>query len=84
MDDESESISLEIDRIISEWQRMAANYGEEHFEYGSKYQFVHPSENEGRLMKAYNTDQYDEALNTMTSMRNVDSAVAGNVLIWED
>lgn len=84
MDDESESISLEIDRIISEWQRMATNYGEDHFEYGGKYQFVHPSENEGRLMKAYNTDQYDEALNTMTSMRNVDSAVAGNVLIWED
>ena len=39
---------------------------------------------EGRLMKPFNTSRNDPAFDTMTSMRNVDSTVAGNVLIWEE
>jgi hypothetical protein len=46
---------------------------------------VAPPENGmGRLMKVFGTAPTDSAKETMTSMRNVDSTVAGNVLIWED
>ena len=44
-----------------------------------------PQDGEGRLIKSFNTDVNDnESFETMTSMRNVDSMVAGNVLIWEE
>jgi hypothetical protein len=85
MEDDSVSISSEIDRILSDWQRMAESYDEEHFEYGEKFLIKHPEEDQGRLMKVFSSNRYDKtALDTMTSMRNVDSAVAGNVLVWED
>jgi hypothetical protein len=35
-------------------------------------------------MKVYNSGYYDAAFDTMTSMRNVDSLVKGNILIWEE
>ena len=43
-----------------------------------------PDDGEGRLLKPFNTSRKDPAIDTMTSMRNVDSTVAGNVLIWEE
>lgn len=84
MDDDSENISTEIDVILSDWQRMAENYDEEHFQYGEKYLIKSPDEDQGRLMKVFNSHQKDSAIDTMTSMRNVDATVAGNVLIWEE
>ena len=64
---------------------MIEQYGEEQFEYGSKYWFQSPEDGCGRLMKVFNTSKNDfNSLDTMTSMRNVDTTVAGNVLIWED
>ena len=43
-----------------------------------------PDEGEGRLMKVYNTAPKDtEPFDTMTSMRNVDSSVASNIIVWE-
>jgi len=35
-------------------------------------------------MNPFTTSRNDPAFDTMTSMRNVDSTVAGNVLIWEE
>ena len=84
MKNNSAEISLEIDTVLEDWERRAENYGEDHFVYGEKYMTKHPEEGEGRLLKAYNTDFNDTAsLDTMTSMRNVDSVVRGNILIWE-
>ena len=85
MKNNSAEISSEIDTVLEDWERRAENYGEDHFVYGEKYMTKHPEEGEGRLLKAYNTDFYDTAsLDTMTSMRNVDSVVRGNILIWEE
>lgn len=39
---------------------------------------------EKRLLKQFNSDTYDDAIETMTSMRNVDIQVNGQVVIWED
>lgn len=82
--DDSAAIASEIDKITEEWERIAENYDEEHFVYGEKYMSKRPDEGEGRLLKVFNTDRSDTAFDTMTSMRNVDASVAGNVLIWEE
>ncbi len=81
--DDSEAISKEIDKIAEEWERIAENFDEDHFIYGEKYMVRRPEEGEGRLLKVFNTDRSDTAFDTMTSMRNVDASVAGNVLVWE-
>lgn len=84
MDNDDERIANEIDAVFSEWQTRAESYDEDHFFYGEKYMSKSPDEGDGRLIKAFNTSPQDQAFDTMTSMRNVDSAVAGNVLIWEE
>ena len=84
MTDDSFVVAEEISRIVSDWQRMAESFGENHFVYGEKYLTNHPEEGEGRLLRVFNSGRTDSAFDTMTSMRNVDSAVAGNVLIWEE
>lgn len=84
MQDDSAEISDEIDKITEEWERIAENFDEKHFVYGEKYMVRHPDEGEGRLLKVFNTDRSDTAFDTMTSMRNVDASVAGNVLVWEE
>lgn len=83
MEDNSSVIREEIDAYLEKWEQMAMNYGEDHFVYGEKYMVQRPDADDGRLLKAYNTDPQDEAFDTMTSMRNVDATVLGNVLIWE-
>ena len=84
MDDDSKRISMEIEECFEKWERMANEYGEEHFSYGERYMVAPPEREDGRLLKVYNTSTYDEAFNTMTSMRNVDISVRSSVLIWED
>lgn len=83
MDIDSEQIASEIDSYLEQWEHLAEDYDEEHFSYGEKYMVRNPENSYGRLLKSYNTAPYDKAFDTMTSMRNVDSTVAGNVLIWE-
>lgn len=83
MDIDSEQIASEIDSYLEQWEHLAEDYDEEHFSYGEKYMVRNPEDSYGRLLKSYNTAPYDKAFDTMTSMRNVDSTVAGNVLIWE-
>lgn len=84
MKDDSPEIALEIDSVFEKWEQLAENYDEEHFYYGEKFLLKGPDDGEGRLMKLFNTSRNDPAFDTMTSMRNVDSTVAGNVLIWEE
>lgn len=81
--DEKE-INEEIDRFIEKWETMVRVYGEDKFCYGNKYMVKVPDEDEGRLMKVYNTNRNDPGIDTMTSMRNVDVAVRANVVIWEE
>lgn len=84
MVDDSSEIALEIDFVFEKWEQLAENFDEEHFYYGEKFLIKEPDNGEGRLMKPFNTSRNDPAFDTMTSMRNVDSTVAGNVLIWEE
>lgn len=82
--DDDREIAEEIDNIIEKWELLAQSFDKGCFSYGEKYLVKKPEAGFGRLMKAFNTDPADKkAFETMTSMRNVDSTAAGNVLIWE-
>lgn len=84
MDDDAEAISMEIETVFETWEQLAENYDEDHFYYGERFMFSSPEKTEGRLLKMFNTNKHDPAYDTMTSMRNVDSTVSSNILIWED
>lgn len=84
MEDESEAIRREIEDFFEIWEARAAEYGDDKFAYGNKYMVKHPESGEGRLMKVFNTSPKDnKPVDTMTSMRNVDSSIAANIIVWE-
>ena len=76
-------IADEIDAFFEEWEESISSYPPENFSYGEKYMIRHPDADHGRLLKAYGTDDRN-GVDAMTSMRNVDSTVSGNILVWED
>lgn len=84
MDSEEDDIRQEIDYIFGKWESLKEGYDEEHFSYGERYMVTPPDEGEARLLKAYNTSKFDQAFDTMMSMRNVDVSVGSSVLIWEE
>lgn len=83
-DTEEEDIRNEIDSIVEMWENLSDGYDEDHFFYGEKFMVAPPEDDEARLMKVYNTNRFDHAMDTMTSMRNVDISVGSSVIIWED
>jgi len=76
-------IADEIDAFFRDWEESASVYDAEHFSYGEKYMVKHPDAEHGRLLKAFGTDDHN-GFDAMTSMRNVDTTVSGNVIVWED
>ena len=83
MMDDSDETAAEVEAFFDKWEKMAERYEENYFYYGEKFMAKPLADDEGRLMRIFNTGK-DDAFETMTSMRNVDSMVQGNVLIWED
>ena len=84
MKDDSKEIREEIISVFDIWEARAEEYKDKSFAYGNKYMVKSPGEDEGRLMKVFNTSPKDrESLDTMTSMRNVDSSVAASIIVWE-
>ena len=51
--------------------------------FGRRFMVNPPAAGEKRLLKQYNSSGQDAALETLTSMRNVDTQVNGSVVIWE-
>lgn len=76
-------IADEIDAFFRDWEECASVYDAEHFSYGEKYMVRHPDAEHGRLLKVFGTDDRN-GFDAMTSMRNVDTTVAGNIVVWED
>lgn len=52
--------------------------------FGKRFMMHPPSGGERRLLRQYNSNGKDNAIDTLTSMRNVDTPVTGNVIIWGD
>lgn len=79
------NIAEEIEAFFEEWEAEAAKYAHDPnvFSYGEKYMIKHPDAKHGRLLKSYGTDDRN-GFDAMTSMRNVDTTVSGNILVWEE
>lgn len=80
-------IQTELDEFVDFWQE-SVDIGHEESApplcFGRKYMVTPPAEGTHRLFKQYNSVGKDEAKETLTSMRNVDTTVMGSVIIWEE
>ena len=85
--DDIADVEAEMQEFFEHWQDMVNKAHEESktpVYFGRRYMVTPPSAGERRLLKQYNSAGKDDARNTLTSMRNVDVAVNGSVIIWED
>ena len=88
--DESDFARHEIEDFIDKWQEIVnechSDKSEIQLYFGRRFMVTPPSNPnlERRLLKQFNSDEHDDAIETMTSMRNVDAQVNGQVIIWED
>jgi hypothetical protein len=88
MKDDIEDVRLEIIEFFDRWQALVddCNTTEQPapFYFGRKFMVTPPYAGEKRLLKPYKSSGKDSALETLTSMRNVDTQVKGSVVIWEE
>ena len=80
-------IRREIEAFIDYWQNLvekSEETGGTKMCFGRKYMVNFPSGDFERLLKPYNTLKKDSARETLTSMRNVDTQVKGQIIVWED
>ena len=86
--DDLTAVSSEIQEFIEKWQSLVdectAAAGHPLLYFGRRFMVKSPSSEEHRLLKQYNSPGHDSALNTLTSMRNVDTPVPGQLIVWED
>ena len=86
--DDAAEIGLEIDKFFHRWQNEVEigrdNKNMAPIGFGYKHIVKQPAEGERRLMKPYAKQASDFAIETLTSMRNVDAQIEGEVLVWEE
>lgn len=88
MKDDIEDVKSEIEVFFDGWQKMVdeCNESGEHgvpFHFGRRYMVRPPAVGAKRLLKQYNSAGQDSAIETLTSMRNVDTQVKGKIIVWE-
>jgi len=88
MKDDSADVHAEMDLFFDEWQKAVDdcnNAGDSPLPYyfGRRFMVAPPAAGLKRLLKQYNSVGSDVAFETLTSMRNVDSQVNGEIVIWE-
>ena len=85
--DDLPEVEEEMNEFISFWQNAvdaAHEESESPLSFGRRYMVTPPTGGARRLFKQYNSSGKDDAIETLTSMRNVDTSVNGSVIIWED
>lgn len=85
LEDDISDIKTEIEEFIDEWQKNAKAFDEAKTPYyfGRRFMVTPPTAGLGRLLRPYNTPSKDNSIETLTSMRNVDTQVLGEIVIWE-
>ena len=82
-----EEVRAEIYDFFNTWQNYVNDCNEgdnsKPLFFGRRFMLNPPGEKGRRLLRPYNSKGKDIALNTMTSMRNVDSSVVGEIVVWE-
>lgn len=85
--DDIDDVQNEMEEFFDFWQDTINKAHKESATpvcFGRKYMVTPPPEGARRLFKQYNSPGKDEARETLTSMRNVDTSVKGSVIIWRD
>lgn len=84
LEDDLAEVQAEIEDYIDDWQKYARSAEESDSQYffGRRFMVAPPDKGMGRLLKPYNSNEKDNARETLTSMRNVDTPVQGQILIW--
>lgn len=85
--DDIADVQAEMQEFFEYWQDTIDKAHEESETpvcFGRRYMVAPPSGGARRLFKQYNSPGKDDARETLTSMRNVDSTVKGSVIIWGD
>lgn len=82
--DESDELLSELKAFWDNWTQIMESVSEDSFYYGERFMFKRPDRNERRLIKPFASGYNDFALETLTSMRNVDKSVASHMLLWEE
>jgi len=85
LEDDIDDVKAEIQEFIYEWQKKveAANDSKTPLFFGRRFIVTPPSVGLNRLMRQYNASGKDNSIETLTSMRNVDTQVIGKIVIWE-
>lgn len=86
--DSIEEVRLEMNDFFDTWQSYVDICNGENpsipLSFGRRFMVTPPSDGARRLLKQYNSTGKDIAINTLTSMRNVDTPVNGSVIVWGD
>lgn len=86
--DDIDEIRAEIQTFFDTWQDYVDECnGEEPYVplyFGRRFMVAPPAGGTRRLLKQYGSNERDVALSTLTSMRNVDTPVAGSIIVWGD
>ncbi|MDL2215453.1 DEAD/DEAH box helicase [Ruminococcaceae bacterium OttesenSCG-928-N02] len=85
LDDDIADVKAEIREFIDKWQKNAKAFAEAKVPYyfGRRFMVTPPSAGAGRLLRQYNSPGKENSIETLTSMRNVDTQVLGEIVIWE-
>lgn len=86
--DNLDEIRAEMKEFFDIWQSYVDECNEEvpatQLFFGRRFMVTPPSEGQRRLLKQYASEGKDNAVETLTSMRNVDTPVVGSVVVWGD
>jgi superfamily II DNA/RNA helicase len=81
----TDDVREEIQTFVSWWHRKAksAAKSERPLYFGRRFMVKPPGDEVERLFRQYGSSGHDNSLETLSSMRNVDTQVEGKILIWE-
>ena len=86
--DDIEDVCSEMQEFFEKWQELVEECNQDGGKipiyFGRRFMVSPPSPEERRLLRQYNSAGKDAAVDTLTSMRNVDAPVTGSVVIWEE
>ena len=86
--DDIEDVRSEMQEFFEKWQKLVDECNQDGVKipiyFGRRFMVSPPNSEERRLLRQYNSVGRDVAIDTLTSMRNVDAPVTGSVIIWEE
>lgn len=84
--DDIADVQAEMETFFDGWQASVNDCNELGIPlyFGRKFMVNAPAVGERRLLKQFHSAGQDSSIETLTSMRNVDTQVRGKVVIWEE